>query len=168
MGAESMASLQRLADAAISTAATQSVLTRKGLLAQWRRRMEANLHFAAADAILNALSQSEVGRQTATRWCATTSVPAPLEAYVDGTSNGGQTQPAQDGSEDMQRRLPQPDVHALNSQICHACDGADCDLEAGLGDIFTADVVAASMPPADLLTADEEEAWHLFGDCSSV
>ena len=50
--------------------------------------------------------------------------------------------------------------------MCCASDAAGCDLEAGLGDIITADVLAASVPPADLLTADEEAAWHLFGDSS--
>ena len=157
LGPESIASLQRLADAAITTAATHCVLTRQGVMAQWRRRLEAALQFAAADAVLNALSQSEGGRQTATRWCSVAPPPEPLQAYVDGLPEPDRPRPP--APESQQRG----DVHATNSQLCRASDAAGCDLEAGLGDIIAADALAAELPPADLLTADEEAAWHLFG-----
>ena len=158
-----MASLQRLAEAAVVAAPAQGILTRQGVVAQWRRRMETALQFAAADAILNALSQSDAGRQAATRWCSTRPVPAPLVAYVDGNGEQAQPQPTEE-----QPRTTTQETHASNSQLCRASDAVDCDLETGLGDIITADVMDASMPQADLLTADEEAAWHLFGDSSLV
>ena len=43
LGLDSMASLQRLADAAVTAAGGGRVLTRQGLVAQWRRRLEGAL-----------------------------------------------------------------------------------------------------------------------------
>ena len=164
LGLESITSLQRLADAAATCAATHSVLTRQGIMAQWRRRLEAALQFAAADAVLNALSQSEAGRQTATRWCSPAQVSPPLAARVDEAGHAA-APGVPTGEAPTQPHLP---MHDLNSQLCRACDTTSCDLEEGLGDIIAADALDALEPAQTLLTADEEEAWHLFGDSSLV
>ena len=68
MGRESEGHLQRLADAAAS--ASVGFDTRRGLAARWRRRLEAALMFAKADAVLCALGRSEGGARTTARWCA--------------------------------------------------------------------------------------------------
>ena len=67
LGLGSEATLQRLATAAV--ASSGGVLTRRGLLARWRRRLECSLFFAAADAVLCALGRSEKGAQLATHLC---------------------------------------------------------------------------------------------------
>jgi hypothetical protein len=83
MGPGSEASLQRLADAAV--AFSGGFLTRRGLLAQWRRRLESSLFFASADAVLCALGRSSKGSAVATRWGSGKPVPAALIDAVDGT-----------------------------------------------------------------------------------
>ena len=83
MGPGSEASLQRLADAAV--AFSGGFLTRRGLLAQWRRRLESSLFFASADAVLLALGRSSKGSAVATRWGSGKSVPAPLIDAADVT-----------------------------------------------------------------------------------
>ena len=81
LGPHSEATLQRLADAAVSSSG--GYLTRKGLLSQWRRRLESSLLFAAADAVLCALGRSSRGAAVATRWGSTRPVPAPIVDAVD-------------------------------------------------------------------------------------
>ena len=81
LGRGSETTLRRLADAAVS--ASGGILTRRGVLAQWRRRLESSLLFAAADAVLCALGRSTKGAQTAVRWGAGGPVPAPLVDAVD-------------------------------------------------------------------------------------
>ena len=68
MGHESEGHLQRLAEAAAGVAGGYD--TRRGLAARWRRRLEASLMFAKADAVLCALGRSEGGARTTARWCA--------------------------------------------------------------------------------------------------
>ena len=142
--------MQRLADAAAEAATGHSVLTRQGLVAQWRRRLEVALHFAAADAILNALSQHEVGRQVATRWSACKPVPASFAEFVDlHGSRRGQAVPQESESSSLPLVVRN-----------------DCNLEEDLGNLITGEdfEVTRATPAAALLTADEDAAWQLFGD----
>ena len=81
LGPGSESTLQRLADAAVASSA--GILSRRGLLAQWRRRLEAALLFASADAILCATGRGTKGAQFAARWGATRPVPAPIADAVD-------------------------------------------------------------------------------------
>ena len=150
LGRESTDAMQRLADAAAEAATGHSVLTRQGLVAQWRRRLEVALHFAAADAILNALSQHEVGRQVATRWSACKPVPASFAEFVDlHGSRRGQAVPQESESSSLPLVVRN-----------------DCNLEEDLGNLITGEdfEVTRATPAAALLTADEDAAWQLFGD----
>ena len=113
--------------------------------------MEVALHFASADAILNALSQHDLGRQVATRWSACKPVPASFAEFIDANcvQRGKPAEPQEQSGSAL------PLVHL-----------AACNLEEGLGDLLTEQDLEAMrlMPAATLLTADEEVAWHLFGD----
>ena len=82
LGIASVASLQRLADAAV--AASGGLLNRTALLARWRRRLEGALYFAAADALLCALGRSQKGALLASRWAANAPAPLPLAHHLDG------------------------------------------------------------------------------------
>ena len=153
--------LQRLTDAAITAIGGQHVLTRQGMLCQWRRRLEAAMHFAAADAVLNALSQSDTGRQVATRWGSITPVPPALQAYADHQPGGAG---ADAGTPEAQTAMVDGGTLASTGlQICSLAPREEAQdlLAAGVADFIAAEEEAGLLPAGDLLTADEEAAWHL-------
>ena len=163
LGELSLLTLRRLADTVATAAGGQHLTTRQGMLTQWRRRLEAALHFAAADAVLNALSQSEAGRQVATRWGFTSAVPPALQAHVDGEASRSHAACAVGAHQNHGDPAEGTHAEEFSLQVCLPVASEEHDLLAtGLADLITAEEEAGLLPAEDLLTADEEAAWQLF------
>ena len=121
MGNESDAHLQRLADVAVGVAAGTD--TRRGLLAQWRRRMEQTLMFAKADAVLCALGKSDRGTRTTAKWCAARQ----LDSAAQCTPCAASIFPAcTDAPEDPFAAMQEADLQQLGG----------FELEASLGEVI--------------------------------
>ena len=152
LGPGSESTLQRLADAAVTS--TSGLLSRRGILAQWRRRLEASLLFASADAVLCATGRGAKGAQFAARWCATRPVPAPIADAVD-------CQPARPNRgvlvQNCQNRQPARPNRGVSPPF--VSPPIDCPDESVRGLELEKECLQEGLEA--LIAEDEEAAWYL-------
>ena len=166
LGTASIASLQRLADAAV--AASGGILNRTALLARWRRRLEGALFFATADAILCALGRSQKGAQLAARWAATTPAPLPLTHHLDGcvpaapTAVAAGTEPAPAASTATAAGAPLSATRAAADFSAAILTGDPSTGDGGSdADLFAESCLAEGLAA---LLEDDPEGWSTHAD----